>query len=205
MLSSFIYLVRELQGKMWAPPIFIIAYALGCLGFPISPFPVAGGILFGFWRGVLFTWMGECLGSSIAFWLARRWARPWVAKIVGKRVLPKVLAKPDFTTLLVARMVGLPPFHLVNYMCGLSEMPFGSYLGSTAAGMLPWTVIMTFFAHFLWDALLEGGAKGLKREIYHQAGPLMLTLVLFGMLIGVSAFLGRKYLGQGAAGGSSKE
>jgi uncharacterized membrane protein YdjX (TVP38/TMEM64 family) len=205
-LKSFVLVIQQLQGKAWAAPVFVFTYALGCLGFPITIFPVAGSILFGFWKGVFFTWMGESLGSSMAFWMARKWARPWVTKALAGRPLPKVLRNPDFTTMLVVRLVGLPPFHLVNYFCGLSQMPYATYLGATMVGMLPWTVILTFFAHFLWDALLEGGAKGLKRELYRQAGPLMLALVLFGMLIGVSAFLGRKFLRQESAGGeNSKE
>jgi uncharacterized membrane protein YdjX (TVP38/TMEM64 family) len=203
-LNSFIHAVQFLQGRPWAIPVFILAYALGCLGLPITPFPVAGGILFGFWQGMLYTWAGEILGASTAFWMARKWARPLALRLLGNRPLPKFLANPNFTVLLVARLVGLPPFHLVNYFCGLSEMPYLSYVGATALGMLPWTVITTFFAHFLWDALLAGGAKGLKHELYHQAGPLMLALVLFGMMVGLSAFLGRKFLHQEEAG-SSKE
>jgi uncharacterized membrane protein YdjX (TVP38/TMEM64 family) len=202
-IEALIRIVGTLQGRVWAAPAFMAVYVLGCLLFPITPFPVAGGILFGFWPGVLYNWAGSTLGSSLAFWIARKGAREWIMKRLGRRPIPPFLRRPDFTVMLVARLVGFPPFTLINYMAGLSEAPFGTYLAATAAGMLPWTVIMSFFSNFLWKALLEGGMAGLKHELYHQAGPLLLTLVLFGALVGLSAFLGRRYLGSGT--GNSKE
>lgn len=70
-----------------APVVFVLLQTGQVL---IAPIPgqvvaVAGGYLFGPWRGAAYSLIGMVIGSTIAFVLARRYGRPYVSRHVGDR------------------------------------------------------------------------------------------------------------------------
>lgn len=48
---------------------------------------IASGYIYGFSGGILITWVSLVLGGQIAFWLARRYGRPFAEKFIAPHVL----------------------------------------------------------------------------------------------------------------------
>ena len=75
-----------------APLIYILIKILTFVVAPLSagPLQLSSGILFGLVPGALYTLIAETIGGSINFWLARRFGRPVVERLVGKDDMPRV-------------------------------------------------------------------------------------------------------------------
>jgi uncharacterized membrane protein YdjX (TVP38/TMEM64 family) len=75
------------------------------------------------------------------------------------------------------RLLPLVPFNVLSFAAGLAGVPFRPYLAATALGILPGTIVYTYFA----DSLLAG-VEGASRQAFARvaaAGALLLA-VSFG-------------------------
>jgi uncharacterized membrane protein YdjX (TVP38/TMEM64 family) len=141
---------------------FVAVYGVGtALGVPGMPFTVAAGVLFGTLLGSALSWCGAMLGSMVGYWLARSIAHDVVLRWVHR--FPKANAavadSRDFDGMLRLRLLPVIPLGMTNFVGGLARVPILSYLAATAIGIIPSTVIFTYFA----DSLLEGVGSG-RRE-----------------------------------------
>ncbi len=189
-MDTFINFVESLQGQPWAPVVFILAYALACLALPISLFPVAGGVLFGIRGGLLCNMTAAMMGAAAAFFLARRVGRAPLERWLGERFrrAEECFSVPGFQTLLALRLLGLPPFGLLNYLAGLSRIGWGKYLAASFLGFLPWTFFLTYFSGSFWEVLSASGAAGFREALKQKGQPLFWALAGLGVLLGLTAF-----------------
>ena len=112
----------------WAPVVFIGVSALQVV---LAPIPgqfigVAGGYLFGVWRGLLYSLIGTSLGAWAAMWLGRRFGRPLVTRLAGEPALARFDRFADRRGPLFFFLVFLLPFvpdDLAFYAIGLSPLP----------------------------------------------------------------------------------
>jgi uncharacterized membrane protein YdjX (TVP38/TMEM64 family) len=140
---------------------FVAAYAIGTsFGIPGMPFTVAAGALFGTLLGSVLSWCGALLGAAAGYWLARTIGHDVVLRWLKRfrRANTAIDEARDFTGVLRLRLIPVFPLGTVNFVCGLARAPFARYLAATAIGVIPSTVIYTFFA----DSLLEGVGSGRK-------------------------------------------
>jgi uncharacterized membrane protein YdjX (TVP38/TMEM64 family) len=189
-VDQFIAAVQGLQHNAFAPVLFIGVYALACLFMPISVFPVAGSVMFGFWGGLVCNITGITSGAYIAYWLARKYGRVVLEKL-APRQLKKfesfTVQKTGFTTLLIIRLIGLPPFGILNYLCGLAGISNRTYLAATFLGVLPYTIFETYFANVLWQILLTSGMIGFKAALLHHMRPVLIGGISVAvLLVGIS-------------------
>jgi uncharacterized membrane protein YdjX (TVP38/TMEM64 family) len=63
------------------------------------------------------------------------------------------IRRHGFGTVAVVRLLGFPPAGLVQVACGMSGVPFRSFAAGTLAGMLPWAILMNYFAAGIWRSL----------------------------------------------------
>src|SRR6185503_2579202 len=127
---------------------FVIVFAIGTsVGVPGMPFTVAAGVLFGTLLGSVLAWIGAMLGSLTGYWLARTIAHDVVLRWVHrfKKAAAAVEDSRDFDGMLRLRLVPVIPLGTVNFIGGLARAPLGSYLAATAIGVLPSTLIYTYF------------------------------------------------------------
>jgi uncharacterized membrane protein YdjX (TVP38/TMEM64 family) len=169
------------------PGVFFSAMALLPLaGVPMSPFALSAGPLFGARLGtpvvVLLGLAAITFNLSVTYWLARRWLRPLLSRVVqrlGYR-LPEV-ERGDATDLIILlRVTPGPPFFVQNYLLGLAEVPFGRYLVISCAVQWSYNIAFILFG----DALSQGRGK--------------MAMVAIGLLAAlvVGTHLVRKHLGQ---------
>ena len=134
----------------WAPVGFILLYGIATIaGVPGGIFDVAGGALFGPVSGSLINLAGGTIGAALAFLVARYLAAEWVRQRAGPRVqkVMRNVEQDGWQFVAFVRLVPVLPYTIVNYMLGLTRIPFWHYLLATLIFMAPSTVAYTWIGH----------------------------------------------------------
>jgi uncharacterized membrane protein YdjX (TVP38/TMEM64 family) len=142
---------------IFAPLVYIAFKVITFVVAPLSSGPIQlfSGVLFGLIPGTLYTLIGEVIGGSINFWLARRFGRPVVERVVGKDGMPRIdrwiNQIMDWKTLLYARIFLFSIYDFISYAVGFSRLTFRTFLIiTTVAGIIP-----TFVSALLGTTLTE--------------------------------------------------
>jgi uncharacterized membrane protein YdjX (TVP38/TMEM64 family) len=193
-LDHFIYGVNKIRSNPWAPLIFVLTYAVCCLFAPISPFPVAGGVLFGFWHGLILNAIGSNAGAITAFAIARVFRKKIRPHFPSTRIhdVDRRLHENGLFAMISMRILGFPPFQFLNYICGLSSVRLRHYVLGTFLGMLPWKITVTYFSHTLWLALIESGEAGFYAASRKLLLPISGVFVCVAGIISLTAYMKKK-------------
>ncbi|GGF32664.1 TVP38/TMEM64 family protein [Marmoricola endophyticus] len=149
--------VRSLADGLgpWAAPAFVVAYALVCLlPLPKGVMSLAGGAAFGLLAGLPLVLLGSVAGSVLTFalsrWLGRHHARHLIENRLPVRVraIDERLAQGGFVTILVARLVPVIPYTVLNYALGLTSQRYAPFIAATALGVLPNSVAYVTLAAY---------------------------------------------------------
>lgn len=118
-------------------------------------YPVAGAV-YGFWYGWALTLLGDFLGFTIAFFLARAFGQPIAKFFVPKNqwsTFERVVAKSrSWKTLIKARVAFSPIPELFAYAAGITGVRYAVFIAIMMALQLPGTAFFTLFG----DLLLSG-------------------------------------------------
>ncbi len=145
----------------WGPVVFVFLYTVAVVAaLPGSALTVAAGALFGSLLGVIVVSFGSTLGASLAFLVARYFARDAVARWLSTnekfRRLDELTERHGAIIVALTRLVPLFPFNLLNYGFGLTRVRFWTYVFWSWLCMLPGTVLYVVGA----DAIFSGIARG---------------------------------------------
>src|SRR3989344_4504821 len=146
--TSGIVLFVQRMG-IWAPLIYIIIGAIPSIVAPLSSSPIfiSGYILFDN-RVQFYAYLSMLLASVINFWIARKWGRLWVRKLVGKDDLAKVDAFANDYGLLSLIFLRVFQGHIsdfVSYAYGLTRMKFVPYLIICILAPIPWLLLWQYY------------------------------------------------------------
>ena len=156
--------IRALRELPAAPVLFVLLYAvLVMLALPGSSLTLAGGAVFGFGAGSLLNWVGATLGATGAYLLARSLGREAAQSLLGRRAqtLDRFVSDHGFLAMLRLRLIPLVPFNALNFGAGFAGVRARDYFTATALGIIPGTLVYTYFA----DALLSG-VDGASRQAW---------------------------------------
>jgi uncharacterized membrane protein YdjX (TVP38/TMEM64 family) len=190
--------VRSLQVTAWAPFVFVLVYVTTtALGLPGSVVTIVGGVVFGFGWGALYNSIGANIGANAAFGLARMLGRDGVERIVGKRIqrLNNAMLRHGLIGLLALRLIPLVPFNALNFGSGLTRLRWREYIIATMVGILPGTLVYTFFADALVGGSMEASPAATVRVWIAGAMLLVLSLLPF-----IARRLGFKLNGRASSG-----
>lgn len=192
------------QLGVWAPLVFVLLLVLcTACGIPDTPFGVAAGALFGFWRGALYFNVGVLLTAAITFSISRRLLRGPINRLLERNAramaLQSSLSAHGLKLLALLRLTPISPV-LTNYAAGAShirsrdfflgtlalipglclEVYFGyvvSHVGSVAAGSNkhPWTHTAAIVAGLLVCGGVVLYVARLARTAIQMEGPEPLT------------------------------
>jgi len=136
--------LREfIRGYGILAPVVLVGLQAGQV--VVAPIPgqilaVVAGYLFGAWWGTLYNVIGITIGSTIAFWISRRYGRDYVETIVHEDVLGRFDAVSDdygppalFFLFLVP---GLPD-DVICFAGGLTEIPLWQLVVLAVVGRTP--------------------------------------------------------------------
>jgi len=174
------------------PAVFVGLYVLGVVaGIPGSALTVAAGGLFGSLIGVILVSVASTIGASLAFLIARYFARDSVANWLSKRekfrTLDALTDKHGAMIIAITRLIPLFPFDILNYAFGLTRIPFRTYVFWSWLCMLPGTVLYVV------------GVDAIIQAIVHRKIPWPLLGVVAGVgaLLAVLARFARRKLKEG--------
>lgn len=164
------------RAGLWAPLASIgLMAAHSFVPFPAEIIAIANGMAFGLWGGVAVTWLGAMAGASLAYELTRALGPAARARLLPARHqarLDTLVGDFGTRTLLVARLIPVISFNLVNYAAGLAGVARITFLWTTAIGILPITVLSVLVGSaalrlppYLW--LLAGLALVLAMVAVH--------------------------------------
>lgn len=145
----------------WAPFWFIIVYIIACLTFfPGFILTMGAGILFGLLRGSVFVSIGATLGAACAFLISRYLARDWVLKRFSRnpkfRAIDDAVANEGWKIVGLIRLSPVFPFIPMNFVFGLTKIPFWQFFFATWAGIIPVCVLFVYLGTLLGDVAALG-------------------------------------------------
>lgn len=148
-IAAFAATIRHGRDLGGAAPAFIAIYALATgAGLPGTPPTLAGGAMFGAALGSLLSWLGALGGAAIGYWLARWLGVRSLRRFLRRHGPLRQLADHErsFAAMLRLRLIPVVPLGVLNFGAGLARMSFVSYMGATAIGLIPGTVIYSYLA-----------------------------------------------------------
>jgi uncharacterized membrane protein YdjX (TVP38/TMEM64 family) len=172
--------VRAAGTSTWGPVVYLALYLVfTSVAVPGILFHIAGGVIWGFWPGVLINVVAANIGSNFQFAAGRLFGAGPLERLVERRGLMKYFAHSrteGLWAMIAIRQLPLPA-SLVNVAAGSSAMPWWHFLiGSGLGGLVP-QVVWTWFAGEVFHDPTAVPAEILFKAV--AAGALAL-LIAFG-------------------------
>ncbi len=128
----------------WAPPAFVAMYVVGSvLLLPASPLTIGAGFVMGLSLGFPLALTASTLGAICAFLVgrygARRHVREWLATHPRFAAVDRAVAARGWQVVLLFRLAPSLPFHVLNYMFGITGVRLRHFVIATFVGRIPVT------------------------------------------------------------------
>ena len=143
--------------------VYALFYIAGtALFFPGLPLTLGAGFLYGAVIGTLVVSPASVAGASLAFLIARYFARDWVARRLKKypqaAAIDRAIEKNGFKAVVLLRLQPVLPFNILNYALGLTSIRLRDYMLASWIGMFPATVLYVYLGSVMNDIsdLLRG-------------------------------------------------
>jgi uncharacterized membrane protein YdjX (TVP38/TMEM64 family) len=175
--------------KILAPALFIFLYSIGPSLFIPSlslTLTIGAGLLWGPFWGVVFAITGATLGASVSFLIARYILSDAIKERFSYSRWQWLKGKVEihgWKAVAFSRIVPILPFPVLNYLFGITPIPFLHYLWSTFVFMLPSRIAYVAFGNSMGELILEGNIEGLIIGILIASAVLLLPLLLFKNII----------------------
>ena len=138
--------LAEFRQLWWSPLLLIGLYiVMATFGLPTGPLLVAGSA-FGALYGSIYNVVGLFLAAAVSFVVGKLLGRDFVVHITGNRLrrAERYLHRFGFWPLVQTRFLPFPA-PVVNFGAALAGVPLGLFLAASFVGLLPSTVIHTYF------------------------------------------------------------
>jgi uncharacterized membrane protein YdjX (TVP38/TMEM64 family) len=124
-----------------APIIYLVLYIVGTIGLAPSPLmSIAAGVAFGWW-GLPLAVVAATAGATASFLLSRYFfdgaIEDWLTDRPVFNAAKRAVDEESWRILLLLRLSPVVPFGMLNYLLGLTKTPLGTYVATTAIGILP--------------------------------------------------------------------
>jgi uncharacterized membrane protein YdjX (TVP38/TMEM64 family) len=133
---------RVLHWGAWSAIFYPLLFALcNVLLLPGGILCVGAGFFFGLWWGLLIVFAGNAVGAAISFalsrWLAGDWFRRKFSRNPTLRALGPAVEREGWKIILLSQLHPLFPTSLLNYLYGLTRIPFRTFMLWVSIGRLP--------------------------------------------------------------------
>jgi len=142
--------------------VYVVVYVIITVAAaPASAISIAGGAIFGAFKGVVLVSIASTAGATISFLISRYFARNTIMKFLSKKRnfirLDKLSEKHGALIVAVTRLLPIFPFALLNYGFGLTRVSLKDYVFWSWLGMLPGTILYVAGADAVTKTVEEGG------------------------------------------------
>jgi uncharacterized membrane protein YdjX (TVP38/TMEM64 family) len=174
---------------IWSGIFYPLVYALcNLLLLPGGILSMGSGFFFGLWWGFFLVLVGNLLGATLAFAIARKVGRQRIEKLLSNnrklRILDQTIERHGWKIVLLSQLNPLAPSSLLNYLYGLTRVRLSRCLLWIALGQTP-GLFLYAFAGTLGQFGVEM-ARGMRRSNPHDyllwGGGFIITIVTTWML-----------------------
>jgi uncharacterized membrane protein YdjX (TVP38/TMEM64 family) len=173
--------------------IYAVFYIVGtALFFPGLPLTLGAGFLYGAIIGTLVVSPASVAGATLAFLIARYFAREWVTRRLKKypqaAAIDRAIEKNGFKAVVLLRLQPVLPFNILNYALGLTSIRLRDYMLASWIGMFPATVLYVYLGSVMNDIsdLLRGRPNSGMAGRFLLWGGLAAIVILVWWLGGVA-------------------
>lgn len=149
--------------------------------FPVPVIVLAGGTIFGLFKGSLYTMIGVLINTPIMYFIGRFLLKDFVHKFVNNHMSAKLRSALESTNqkvlslvLFIIRLSPIFSYNLVNYISGVTEINFLPYILTTIAGVLPGVIVFINIG----ENVLKVGSK----EFFISLSFLLLLVVISAII-----------------------
>lgn len=133
----------------WGPVLLVTVLAAAMVFAPIPnpPFMIAAGIVWGTFLGVVYSILGQLIGSAIIFVISRKFGRRFIPRLVGETAAERIdRIAQDMGPQIVFWWRMMPvSFDFAAYAAGLTNMRFRIFILLVFLGsIVPTTVVVGF-------------------------------------------------------------
>jgi uncharacterized membrane protein YdjX (TVP38/TMEM64 family) len=140
---------------VWGVFIFIGIFVVSAiLNVPGTPFLLLAILLFGYWQGALFAYIGTSLGAWATFYIGRKVGGMALSEITNptvRNLLAEVETKPIRTLIVLRILVQLSP--IVGYTLALTGIKARQYIVGNLIGILIPVVVLSIGMYFFEDSV----------------------------------------------------
>jgi uncharacterized membrane protein YdjX (TVP38/TMEM64 family) len=133
---------RVTRWGAWSAICYPLLFALcNLLLLPGGILCVGAGFFFGLWWGFIIVFAGNAVSAGVSFalsrWLAGDWFRRKLSKNPNLQALEPAVEREGWKIILLSQLHPLFPTSLLNYLYGLTRIPFRTYMLWVSIGRLP--------------------------------------------------------------------
>lgn len=161
----------------YGPLMVIVLITLEVVIAPIPGYVIAigSGYAFGPFYGTLYSYLGNIIGTTIAFMLSRHFGRPLAKRIIKEDKLSyyeRFFREKGEYGLWLSFIFPVFPADIISFVTGLSDIKFRKFFTIIVIAYLPNMLILNFFG----DSILNYG--------------LSLTTIILGAFLGLVFLVG---------------
>jgi uncharacterized membrane protein YdjX (TVP38/TMEM64 family) len=175
--------------EVWGGVLYPLLYAAGnVLLLPCGVLAIGSGLFFGLWWGFALNLAGNVLGAAVAFLLARRLGRGWVARKFLRHprwaALDAAIARDGGKIVFLSQVHPLFPTSLLNYLYGITRIRFSVCLLWIALGQAPGLFLYAYLGTLgqFGLKLARGATHPAAHEYVIWIGGLVATVVVTTLL-----------------------
>ncbi|KAL6759383.1 snare associated Golgi protein-domain-containing protein [Haematococcus lacustris] len=171
--------------------LFLLLYiASVILLFPCMVLQVMSGALYGFWMGLLVSWVATSLGQALAFLLGRYLFRPTVKSYLHSTwptfpAIDAAIKREGWKLVCLLRLSPVLPYNILNYALAVTPVTFWVFSLASALATVPWTALYVYLGTFSTN--LMDLAQG---KIYYGKDTHLTRSLLSGLFIVVTSVWG---------------
>ena len=185
---------RMMNWGAWGAICYPLLFALcNLLLLPGGILCVGSGFFFGLWWGFIIIFLGNAIGAAIAFalsrWLAGNWFKRKFSHNPTLRALEPAVEEEGWKIILLSQLHPLFPTSLVNYLFGLTRIPFRTYMLWASIGRAPGLFLYVYVGTLGQYGLNLARGKSHPRmvEYWIWGGAFVVTVLLLQVLSRIAA------------------
>jgi len=173
MYAAFMRLLAELGGIALA--LYACVYIVATLIMvPLAPLAIAAGYLFGLYTAFTVSLLAATFGALLAFLISRHWLAATFHRILLRHpvmhAVERSIAEQGWLIVFLLRLSPVIPSHLLNYLCGITEIPVRHYFGATLLGKAPLIFLLSYLGATTAQSLEQQPETGNGQLLLYSAG-----------------------------------
>src|SRR3989344_677624 len=146
-----LFIIQIIEKNPFVGPLLLVIWRVVGIIFPAIPAGVvsfAAVPIFGWLKTYLYTLTGIMIGTSISFFLARKFREPLVKRFVPLKriheIEDKLTKRQEFLAIIGIRLFTVPVMDFSSYAAGLSKISFPKFFLATLIASIPDIAIFYF-------------------------------------------------------------